>query len=355
MAKWGEGDPRWIVEERPDATNVNNWHWSEKDAGKWSKDRLKALLLDVAFNADGKRVRINEVEKIEGEAIVNNRKAKLIYLYDWKITGKWEGVFDDASSASPLISGTFEINGLSDENDVDEVDVEILTADTSDEGYDFKTLVRNVGIIIIRQTLQTYVDELKKDFAKDLIKPMTTTTNTMTTTKVPKTESKPNGVVAPAKKTASSSSSSSTSAKSSCSSTTRISIRDSFRCDADRLFDILTDPKLIAGWTQSPVDFELTRGAGFRLFDGNVSGVVVDFQTGASLKLKWRFKSWMEDHFSDVELTLGKSTSGDGKTTIKLEQSGVPSDEKEATVEGWKRNIFRAMKATFGIGELTVS
>lgn len=27
MARWGEGDPRWIVEERPDATNVNNWHW----------------------------------------------------------------------------------------------------------------------------------------------------------------------------------------------------------------------------------------------------------------------------------------------------------------------------------------
>jgi len=27
MAKWGEGDPRWIVEERPDSTNVNNWHW----------------------------------------------------------------------------------------------------------------------------------------------------------------------------------------------------------------------------------------------------------------------------------------------------------------------------------------
>ena len=27
MAKWGEGDPRWIVEDRPDAVNVNNWHW----------------------------------------------------------------------------------------------------------------------------------------------------------------------------------------------------------------------------------------------------------------------------------------------------------------------------------------
>ena len=30
-SKWGEGDPRWIVEERPDATNVNNWHWYEQE------------------------------------------------------------------------------------------------------------------------------------------------------------------------------------------------------------------------------------------------------------------------------------------------------------------------------------
>jgi len=40
MAKWGEGDPRWIVEERPDATNVNNWHWTEKNADSWSKSKL---------------------------------------------------------------------------------------------------------------------------------------------------------------------------------------------------------------------------------------------------------------------------------------------------------------------------
>ena len=45
MAKWGEGDPRWIVEERPDATNVNNWHWTEKNADSWSKAKLKVKLL----------------------------------------------------------------------------------------------------------------------------------------------------------------------------------------------------------------------------------------------------------------------------------------------------------------------
>jgi hypothetical protein len=29
------------VEERPDATNVNNWHWTEKNADAWSKSKIK--------------------------------------------------------------------------------------------------------------------------------------------------------------------------------------------------------------------------------------------------------------------------------------------------------------------------
>ena len=47
MAKWGEGDPRWIVEERPDATNVNNWHWTEKNADQWSKAKIKVLMMMI--------------------------------------------------------------------------------------------------------------------------------------------------------------------------------------------------------------------------------------------------------------------------------------------------------------------
>jgi hypothetical protein len=69
MAKWGEGDPRWIVEDRPDATNVNNWHWSEKNATEWSKNRLRALLLEVATGQDGVGTcSISEVTSIDGEA-----------------------------------------------------------------------------------------------------------------------------------------------------------------------------------------------------------------------------------------------------------------------------------------------
>ena len=34
---------------------------------------------------------VEEVEKVEGEARVNNRKGKLIFFYEWEITLKWKG------------------------------------------------------------------------------------------------------------------------------------------------------------------------------------------------------------------------------------------------------------------------
>ena len=40
MARWGEGDPRWIVEEREDAKNVNNWHWYEPIFSIYRKDHM---------------------------------------------------------------------------------------------------------------------------------------------------------------------------------------------------------------------------------------------------------------------------------------------------------------------------
>ena len=58
---------------------------------RWSEERLRELLGAVDVNRELDRVKITEVEKLKGEAIVNNRKAKLIYLYDWTITGKWQG------------------------------------------------------------------------------------------------------------------------------------------------------------------------------------------------------------------------------------------------------------------------
>ena len=61
MALWGQGDARWIVEEREDAKNVNNWHWSEVDASAPSKTFFKEKFLDIATTGSEGSVRISEV------------------------------------------------------------------------------------------------------------------------------------------------------------------------------------------------------------------------------------------------------------------------------------------------------
>ena len=83
MAKWGEGDPRWIVEERPDATNVNNWHWTEKNADVWSKKKLEQLLVNLIIE-DPKvgNVVIEEMEKCEGKRTEKSKDLDCHYVTD---------------------------------------------------------------------------------------------------------------------------------------------------------------------------------------------------------------------------------------------------------------------------------
>ena len=63
MAKWGEGDPRWLVQERSDGKNVNQWHWEEINKLPWAKKRLAELL--VGFRIDD--ATITSVKEVSGE------------------------------------------------------------------------------------------------------------------------------------------------------------------------------------------------------------------------------------------------------------------------------------------------
>lgn len=168
MAKWGEGDPRWIVEDRPDAKNVNNWHWTEKNATPWSKDRIKTLFKDFPIKEGDIDCKVTEVDKIDGEATANNRKGKLIFFYEWNIVMKWRGYMPGQETAS---DGTITIPNLSEENDLDEVDITIAINESNEYADRLKKFMYNVGRNIIRQQLGVYLKELREEFSKGLILP----------------------------------------------------------------------------------------------------------------------------------------------------------------------------------------
>lgn len=259
MAKWGEGDPRWIVEERPDATNVNNWHWTEKNATPWSKDKLRSLLTGFEISAGDIKVTVTEVSKLSGEATANNRKGKLIFFYEWDLQLKWSGRVNEGQKVAS--AGLVKIPNLSEENDLDEVQLEVSVTETDDLSMTLKQFMYNVGRDRIRKQLGVYLAELKHEFSKGLIlpkkgeegkttQPTTASLNSLSTKFNNKInlEALNNSSPAPPKPVG-------------CKlDVANLDMTVEFNCEARELYDALTRPEMVTAFSRSLAKVDPIKG-----------------------------------------------------------------------------------------------
>lgn len=349
MAKWGEGDPRWIVEERPDATNVNNWHWTEKNADSWSKKKLVDLLtnLEISDEKVGK-ISIVELSKMEGEARVNNRKAKLIFLYEWVLQLKWVGV---VNGSDEKVEGTLEIPNLSEEHtDMADVDITITTTSPSTpESQRLKNFLRKgPGAKKIRDSLAEYVSALKSEFAQGLILPNKDE-------KVPKAKPSPAPKSDPKVKNfeklniGGSSSSSPPSNKLVLDS---FNMTETFKCTGMEIYSALTQKQMISVFTGSAAQMsdEAKVGEKFDILNGNIQGEFMELVPYTKIVQKWRLESWVpSEHYSTVEISMQQR---EDSTQLSVSLKNVPAKEVENTRNGWKRYYWESIKRVFGYGSV---
>ena len=196
MARWGEGDPRWIVEERPDATNVNNWHWAEKNADSWSRQKIKDLFSEKQLSESGVvHITIEGVESCEGEARVNNRKGKIIVFFEWNIVLTFKGpliisrtrpyiyVFVVAGFVSWLgkeVRGKLEILNFSE--DIDDLELRANVLLDPQCSVALTNIIKKGAISAdIRESLEEYVTSLKAHYNPDgVLLPVKTTVKSRT-------------------------------------------------------------------------------------------------------------------------------------------------------------------------------
>ncbi|KAF5286147.1 hypothetical protein FQR65_LT12904 [Abscondita terminalis] len=334
MAKWGEGDPRWIVEERPDATNVNNWHWTERDASVWSKERIKNLFLDAETKIRGAKVKITEIEKCEGEASANNRKGKLIFFYEWVLVFKWEGQLENSNERH---QGTITIPNLSEENEVHEVDIQIVLKEDLQDSESLKEILNKEGKEFIRNLLKQYLDSLQVEFSKgmilppkdgvhsDKIKNLSSGFNKVSMQPIISKSSTTKGNV----------------------DTATLQIKEKFQCRARELFDVLTRVEMVMAFTRSEVKLVPVQGGSFELFGGNITGTFEELIPEKKIVQKWRYKQWPLGHFSTVTITFSEKSD---HTEIVVKQTQVPKSEVDITKQNWERYYWNSIKQTFGFG-----
>ncbi|KAK7605499.1 hypothetical protein V9T40_007357 [Parthenolecanium corni] len=344
MAKWGEGDPRWIVEERPDATNVNNWHWTEKNACQWSQDTLKRLLVGLNIENDHFKCTVTDLDKCQGEAIVNNRKGKLIIFYEWEILASWKG---SIRGKEETIEGKFTIPNLSEENDISEVDVSFSLKENSENGNLMKEFLRREGVEKVRDQLRLYLKDLKEEFSKGLILPK----KDETVAGAPKETV--NCLTSQFNKSVTVNNSQSKAAKSESGKThtKTLTMSHTFQCTGSELYAALTETDLVRAFSSGPAILELKEGGKFELFGGNIHGTFKELVPNQKIVQNWRIKRWPEEHYSVVTITIEQQNDN---TILNLVQTGVPESEYDGTRENWDRYYWDAIKRTLGYGSFII-
>ncbi|CEF70377.1 Activator of 90 kDa heat shock protein ATPase homolog 1 [Strongyloides ratti] len=338
MAKWGEGDPRWIVEERADGTNVNNWHWTAKNATGWSKGELNKLLTGIEVSKGPIVIKFEEIKSIEGEASANNRKAKLIFLYEWVV--KVSFVARVAGFESEY-KGCIEIPNLSDENDADEIDVQTTIETRGPHEAEIRSIMSREGTKLIQDQCGKYIKNLKEEFSKGLILPTNSvkpqvissgkTTivdkksfqNTIVESKSEVKEEKPAGPV----------------------NTTTFETKYSFKVSPDVLFKLVFEKDNVAKWSNSqPKVYLFEEGGEFSLMGGQISGKFVNIVENKEVKLKWRLKSYPVGHFADVSIMIDDQRDS---SDLIIKAESVPKNNFEDTKIGFERYYCQFLGRTF--------
>ena len=77
--------------------NPNNWHWVNKDASGWTKQWLEENLTSIRAEEGDVSAKVDKVISMDGDVDVNQRKGKVITIYDVKLVLEYSGV----SAVSP--------------------------------------------------------------------------------------------------------------------------------------------------------------------------------------------------------------------------------------------------------------
>ncbi|KAJ1982666.1 Co-chaperone [Dimargaris xerosporica] len=316
--------------------NVNNWHWTEKNCINWAKDYFQQKLAQVACSYRDYDIKTTKVTEVTGDVDLNQRKGKVITIFDVAIKITWEGTAPDGTEAT----GTITIPEVAHDTTPDEYVFDVVVDSETAAKREIKDVVRKHLTPLLRTRLASFQGDLIDAHRKDVyIDPsqLGSPGNARSTVAPP--------VVSTSTKAAAAINPSVSSASSKVNNTVTIDETIEFVTSAAELYQTLLDPGRVAAWTRATPQIDPTEGAKFSLFGGNVTGVLEQLVPNQMIVQKWRLATWPADYYSQVTMTLDQ---GDQSVRLHLVQTGVPLGEQDQTKANWHHYYWQSIKATFG-------
>jgi activator of HSP90 ATPase len=110
----------------------------------------------------------------------------------------------------------------------------------------------------------------------------------------------------------------------------------------DEVFNALSNPFAIELWSGYPADFKLEAGAEFSMWEGDITGRLLEFVLNESLKQEWFFGDNSDPSVAEIKLHAQKND-----TYITLRHTNIPDEDFENISEGWTDFYLGAIKKFF--------
>lgn len=318
--------------------NPNNWHWVNKDASAWAKTYLGEEIKGIKAEESGVTAQLDKLISIDGDVDVNQRKGKVITIFDVKLVIEYSGKTKDDED----VSGTITVPEVAHDTEENEYVFDIDIYSDANSKAPVKDLVRSKIVPQLRKQFAKLGPALIAEHGKDI--QHAPGSHPASGTSTPKLHVPSTSALA----------SSSTKTNSNTSvNTTTVTETTEFRAPASELYQTFTDPQRIAAFTRAaPKLFEgAKKGGKFELFGGNVSGEYLELVEPTKIVQSWRLDQWPKGHFSRLEINFDQNDV-DNVTVMRVSWSGVPIGQEEVTKRNWGEYYVRSIKTTFGFGTI---
>ena len=103
----------------------------------------------------------------------------------------------------------------------------------------------------------------------------------------------------------------------------------------EEIFLALTSPATIQLWSGEPAEMSTEPGSEFSLWEGNISGRNLVFESNKKIMQEWYFGD--QEKASIVTIKLHPHKQG---TSVELTHTNIPDEEYDNMVDGWNHNYF---------------
>ena len=116
------------------------------------------------------------------------------------------------------------------------------------------------------------------------------------------------------------------------------------KASAEDIFTALTNPLTIEIWSGATAVMEPVAGTEFSLWDGDITGINLEFEIGKKIVQEWYFENEEGIQSEDKSLVTIKLHNEGSSTDVELLHINIPDEAFDNIVEGWDKYYFKPLK-----------